>query len=119
MWGHVAVVLNPVVDLEGVFGVDRQPCENVAERVLEGKTKHGGDHRGAREQVPGLHSRLIEDGHNRGGHHQPAEHIEKDLGHRGANPLPHRHPKKQEERLQQRGQHKEPLAQDRGRGCVD
>jgi hypothetical protein len=93
--GHVAVVLNPIVDLEGVFGVDRQSCKNVSERVLEGKAEHGGDHRGARKQVTRPHSRLVKNRHKRRGHHEPAKHIKKDFGHRGANPLPHRHPKEQ------------------------
>ena len=38
--GGIGVVLDPISQFERLFGVDGQPGEDVAERVLEGESEH-------------------------------------------------------------------------------
>ena len=100
--GLIGVVLDPVPDLEGMLGVDRQPREDIAEGVLEGEPEDRGEQRRSGQQPGGIDPGVPQHRQEGGRQHQEAEDVEKDPRQGPGDPLPDRHREDEEDRLEER-----------------
>ena len=107
--GRHGVVLDPITDFERMLGVDGEAGEDVAERVLEGEPKHGGDQRRAGDELAGIDPRVPEDDQQRHGQQQATEDVDEDLRHRPGDALPDTDHDQQQGRLEERREEKKPV----------
>ena len=117
--GGIGIVLDPISQFERLFGMDGQPGEDVAERVLEGESEHRRQDRRSGEQVLGPHACFEKDGDQRSHNRDQPEHVEKDPWYGPADTLPRRHDHHQQHRLQERRQQEEADAEGRDQGSVE